>query len=71
MATQSGSSSQSLSNKPQPAPSLMRIVIAMVWKWRRRAQSRGELALLSEAELRDIGYPAGLEAEKSKPFWQA
>ena len=33
--------------------------------------SRQELALLSELELRDIGYPDRLEAEKAKPFWRA
>ncbi len=39
-------------------------------EWRRRARSRRELALLSDFELRDMGYPAHLEAEKAKPFWQ-
>lgn len=39
-------------------------------EWRRRARSRRELALLSDVELRDMGYPAHFEAEKAKPFWR-
>lgn len=38
--------------------------------WRRRARSRRELAGLSELDLKDLGYPAGVEAEKHKPFWR-
>ena len=32
---------------------------------------RRELAYLSDIELRDIGYPDRVEAEKAKPFWRA
>jgi uncharacterized protein YjiS (DUF1127 family) len=39
-------------------------------EWQRRAQSRGELAHLSDLDIKDIGYPAAVEAEKSKPFWR-
>jgi uncharacterized protein YjiS (DUF1127 family) len=51
--------------------SLGRRLIDTLWEWRRRMSSRRELALLSELELRDIGYPDRLEAEKAKPFWRA
>lgn len=40
-------------------------------EWRRRARSRRELAALSERDLRDLGHPAGVEAEKHKPFWRS
>jgi uncharacterized protein YjiS (DUF1127 family) len=46
-------------------------IIETVLEWRRRMRSRRELATLSEIELRDIGYPARVEAEKAKPFWRA
>ncbi len=39
--------------------------------WRARAQARRELARLSALDLKDIGYPAEVEAEKRKPFWRA
>jgi uncharacterized protein YjiS (DUF1127 family) len=42
----------------------------VVREWRRRAVSRRELAGLGDRDLRDIGYPAGGEAEKHKPFWR-
>jgi uncharacterized protein YjiS (DUF1127 family) len=51
----------------RPAPKRF---IEVVLEWRRRARSRSELAALSELELRDIGYPAGVAAEISKPFWR-
>lgn len=35
------------------------------------ASARRELATLSGLELRDIGYPPELDAEKAKPFWRA
>jgi uncharacterized protein YjiS (DUF1127 family) len=38
--------------------------------WRRRIRSRRELAALSQRDLKDLGYPAGVEAEKHKPFWR-
>jgi uncharacterized protein YjiS (DUF1127 family) len=38
--------------------------------WRQRISSRRELANMSELERRDIGYPAELDAEMRKPFWQ-
>ncbi len=46
-------------------------IFETVLEWRRRLQSRRELAVLSEIDLRDIGYPARAEAEKVKPFWRA
>jgi uncharacterized protein YjiS (DUF1127 family) len=38
--------------------------------WRRRIQSRRELAGLSGLDLKDLGYPAGVETEKEKPVWR-
>jgi uncharacterized protein YjiS (DUF1127 family) len=39
--------------------------------WRRRDRERGALALMSEAELHDIGVtPAERSAEINKPFWR-
>ena len=39
--------------------------------WRKRIRTRRELAYLSYADLRDIGYPAAVQAELHKPFWRA
>jgi uncharacterized protein YjiS (DUF1127 family) len=39
--------------------------------WRKRMRTRRELAYLSYADLRDIGYPAAVQAEIHKPFWRA
>jgi uncharacterized protein YjiS (DUF1127 family) len=38
--------------------------------WRGRIRSRRELASLSQLDLKDLGYPAGVEAETHKPFWR-
>jgi uncharacterized protein YjiS (DUF1127 family) len=45
-------------------------IIETVMEWLRRMGSRRELATMSEAELRDIGFPARAAAEKTKPFWR-
>jgi uncharacterized protein YjiS (DUF1127 family) len=73
VATQSQSitSRETLIVRPPHSGSLGRQLIDTLWEWRRRMSSRRELALLSELELRDIGYPDRLEAEKAKPFWRA
>ena len=54
----------------------------MVWKrlqrwrailalWRRRARERGELARMSEIELKDIGIGrCAARHESNKPFWR-
>jgi uncharacterized protein YjiS (DUF1127 family) len=40
--------------------------------WRERAQTRQELAHLTERDLHDVGLSAGDAAyEADKPFWQA
>jgi uncharacterized protein YjiS (DUF1127 family) len=44
--------------------------LELILEWQRRAQSRRELARLSYLDIKDIGYPAAIEAEKSKPFWR-
>ena len=38
--------------------------------WRSRIRSRRELAAMSQLDLKDLGYPAGVDAEKHKPFWR-
>ena len=38
--------------------------------WRGRIISRRELAAMSQRDLKDLGYPAGVDAEKHKPFWR-
>ncbi len=69
--SQSVSSRENIIVGPSRGGSLGRRLIDTFLEWRRRINSRRELALLSELELRDIGYPDRLEAEKAKPFWRA
>ena len=71
MTTDSASVGVSTFVNPQTAPSLQKRLLAILREWQRRIHERRELAGLSELELRDIGYPAEIEAEKSKPFWRA
>jgi uncharacterized protein YjiS (DUF1127 family) len=71
MSTQSVSSSENVRAEPRSTAALPQRLIATLIEWRRRMNSRGELATLSELELKDIGYPARAEAEKAKPFWRA
>ena len=44
-------------------------IFEIILELQRRARSRRELARLSYLDIKDIGYPAAIEAEKSKPFW--
>jgi uncharacterized protein YjiS (DUF1127 family) len=45
---------------------------SLIALWRRRARDRGELAQMTELELRDIGRNSGdLSFEINKPFWRA
>ena len=71
MTTQSASTRENVFVEPRRFGSSWRRIIETLWEWRRRIQSRHELATLSELELKDIGYPARVEAEKAKPFWRA
>jgi uncharacterized protein YjiS (DUF1127 family) len=57
--------------RPRFAALLLRRLIATLAHWRRRLKARRELAALSIFDLKDIGYPAQVEAEKAKPFWRA
>jgi len=50
---------------------LRKRLIDTLIEWRRRIRSRREFAALSARELKDIGYPAEIAAEKAKPFWRA
>ena len=49
---------------------LRRQLVVTIREWHRRAVSRRELALLSLADLKDIGFPAKTEIEKAQPFWR-
>jgi uncharacterized protein YjiS (DUF1127 family) len=71
MTTQSVSSHDNVFFRPRQEPSPRRRFIETIREWGRRIKSRRELAFLSELELRDIGYPDRVEAEKAKPFWRA
>jgi uncharacterized protein YjiS (DUF1127 family) len=56
---------------PQSASSLGGRLFDTVRLWRKRIRTRRELAYLSYADLRDIGYPATVQAEIREPFWRA
>jgi uncharacterized protein YjiS (DUF1127 family) len=71
MTTNSASVGVNAYVNTQTAPSLRKQLLATLREWQRRIHDRRELAGLSDLELRDIGYPAEIEAEKSKPFWRA
>jgi uncharacterized protein YjiS (DUF1127 family) len=55
--------------RPGAAPLPKRLADTFA-KWQHRSRTRRELALLSDIDLRDIGYPADAAAEKAKPFWR-
>ncbi len=57
--------------KPGHVGSLLRSLIETLREWRRRAQSRQELAMLSELERMDLGFRDRIAAEIAKPFWRA
>jgi uncharacterized protein YjiS (DUF1127 family) len=71
MTTHSVSSHDNVFFRPRHELSLRRRFIETFLEWQRRLKSRRELAYLSDIELRDIGYPDRVEAEKAKPFWRA
>ncbi len=71
MTTQSVSSHDNVFFRPRHESSLRRRFVETLLEWQRRIKSRHELAGLSDIELRDIGYPDRVEAEKAKPFWRA
>jgi len=56
---------------PRHVDSLAGRLLGTFREWRRRIQSRHELAMLSELERKDLGFPDRIEAEISKPFWRA
>jgi uncharacterized protein YjiS (DUF1127 family) len=53
------------------AASLRKRLAGTFAQWQHRSRTRRELSQLSDVDLRDIGYPAGADAEKVKPFWRA
>jgi uncharacterized protein YjiS (DUF1127 family) len=60
--------------KPESRPtpkSRLRQLPEMLRDWRGRIRSRRELAAMSQLDLKDLGYPAGVDAEKHKPFWRS
>ncbi|WP_298724492.1 DUF1127 domain-containing protein [uncultured Ferrovibrio sp.] len=45
--------------------------VYLLLKWQRRARSRGELAELTDHQLRDVGLSrADIAKETNKPFWE-
>jgi uncharacterized protein YjiS (DUF1127 family) len=44
---------------------------ATVTEWRRRARSRGELAMMSDHDLRELNFHGDVRAEMRKTFWEA
>lgn len=57
--------------EPRRVGSLGRRIVETLREWHRRARSRHELALLSELELKDLGFRDRVQAEIAKPFWRA
>ncbi|MFY9693431.1 MAG: hypothetical protein WAK35_06780 [Xanthobacteraceae bacterium] len=57
--------------EPRHIGSLGRRIIETLREWRRRAQSRQELAMLSELERKDLRCRDRIAAEIAKPFWRA
>jgi uncharacterized protein YjiS (DUF1127 family) len=74
VSTQSVSSSVSshanIFVTPRQGGSWGRRIIDTLKEWRRRMRSRQELALLSELELKDLGFDR-VATERAKPFWRA
>ena len=71
LSTQPVASRDNVFTAPQSGLSLRQGFVETVIEWRRRSKSRRELAMLSQLDLKDIGFPARAEAEKNKPFWRA
>lgn len=57
--------------EPHRVGAFLHRVLETLREWRRRAQSRRELAMLSELDQKDLGYPDRIQAELAKPFWRA
>jgi uncharacterized protein YjiS (DUF1127 family) len=51
-------------------PLLRQWLQTVIQNCRRRARLRRELAMLSDFEIKDLGYPSEIGAEKIKPLWQ-
>lgn len=71
MVAQSVSSRENVLIEPRRLSALLRRPADIVAEWRRRVVWRRELENLSYLDLRDLGFPDGIEAEKAKPFWRA
>jgi uncharacterized protein YjiS (DUF1127 family) len=55
-----------------PLSAIVLRVVATITLWQRRMRQRGQLARLSDHELRDIGLARPLQySEVRKHFWQA
>ncbi|MGC1777230.1 MAG: hypothetical protein WBB34_04735 [Xanthobacteraceae bacterium] len=57
--------------EPRRAGSLARRLIDTLREWQRRADSRHELAMMSELDRKDLAHPHRIQAEIAKPFWRA
>jgi len=71
MSMQSVLSSKNTFQRAETRQTFWNSLLEVILKWQRQAQSRRELARLSPLDVKDIGYPAGVEAEKHKPFWRS
>ena len=70
MTTHSISSRDNVFAGPYSAIAQPRRFFEIFREWRRRSKSRAELSRLHELDLKDIGYPARVAAERAKPFWR-
>lgn len=55
---------------PRRAGSVLHRLMETFREWRRRVESRHELAMLSELDRKDLGFPDRIQAELAKPFWR-
>ena len=70
MSTQSVLSRDNVFRQVQTRQPFWSGFVEVMVEWRRRVRSRRELARLSHLDIKDIGYPASIAAEKNKPFWR-
>jgi uncharacterized protein YjiS (DUF1127 family) len=59
-----------LSPPTRLSKALAKKVVPLLRAWWQRTRSRHELSNMTDADLKDLGYPAELHSEKHKPFWR-
>jgi uncharacterized protein YjiS (DUF1127 family) len=70
MSTHSVSSGTHVFLPTQTSNSRRKRLAETLREWRGRIRSRRELAAMSQLDLKDLGFPPDVEAEKYKPFWR-